>query len=385
MNCRTVHWFQCLFASWIGMLLMGGCQLFGGLRVESVASDATPPGQVAVYVTVSDRDAAPLQLDETNFQLAEDGKALSPDQVQLRLLPRDAAAEHHVLVLVDLSGPIQDKGALSLLSSQLGSFVERLRTQRSVSVYGFDGAPELVSLGRFEASGGTSEAGNPARAGLERVATFKQRDPSSNLNGALVAAIQQLGRTLSDSDKPVRIGSMVVIARGPDLAGRISEGAFLDALHETPYRLYSITVGTKDDQGLAGRIGPDGFARASMFENMEGPLADISRLLENDYSRYYLLSYCSPARSGRRDLAIAVERTDKQGTKQRAETYVDFDATGFASGCDSSRVPTFRAHLHKQKTANGTSTAPAAPATAQPPAEEGAPIAPPPTSGNYAL
>jgi hypothetical protein len=339
-----------------------------------------------VYLTVSDRDEAVLQLDESNFRLAEDGKPLNAEQVQLRLLPRDAVVDHHVLVLVDLSGPIEDKGARSLLSSQLGPFIERLRTQQGVSVYGFDGAPALVPLGQFAKSANPS-APSVSQSGLPGVVDFKQRDPSSNLNGALVAGIQQLSATLVGSTKPVRIGSIVVIARGPDLAGRVKENAMLDALQETPYHLYSVTFGTGDDQGLAERIGPDGHAHARLFENMEESLADISRLLENDYGRYYLLSYCSPARSGRRDLAIQVERTDKQGSSHTADAYVEFDSTGFGSGCDSTAVPRFHPLAPKGNTGPATETAPAAPAVkeAAPTNDEAAPIAAPPPAGNYAL
>ena len=87
-------------------LASSGCM--GGLRVETVATSVQKPSNVAVYVAVSKgpgKDPA-LGLSERSFHVSEDGQALSPEQSQQVLLPRDMAAVHRALLLVDMSGPV---------------------------------------------------------------------------------------------------------------------------------------------------------------------------------------------------------------------------------------------------------------------------------------
>src|SRR5690606_33494724 len=103
------------------------------------------------------------------------GTPLSSEQIGLTLLPRDSVAEHHVLILVDLSGPIEQEGAKALLASQLAPLVERLRAQQSVSLYGFDGSSQLYPIASFDklAAGGASTAVSAAQ--LSKLTEFKQR------------------------------------------------------------------------------------------------------------------------------------------------------------------------------------------------------------------
>ena len=62
---RRFHLFLALTA-W----LVSGCSiLFGGLDVESVASSAAPPSNVAVYLAVSDGKEPVTDLTEQSFHL----------------------------------------------------------------------------------------------------------------------------------------------------------------------------------------------------------------------------------------------------------------------------------------------------------------------------
>ena len=133
--------------------VLWGCQLLGGMKVDPVATSTQKPSNVAVYLSVRDGDEPVYGLSEENFTVSENEQVLDSKQIGLRVLDRNVAAAHHAVVLVDLSGPIEEEGALSLLASQLAPFVERLRDKFSVSVYGFDGADGLVPLGSFSRNG----------------------------------------------------------------------------------------------------------------------------------------------------------------------------------------------------------------------------------------
>src|SRR5690606_14263499 len=98
----------CFFAS--------GCRLLGGLELEPIAVASAPSAQVAVFASVTNGGKAVDGLNESNFEVEEDGIPLDGQQVKLQLLPRDGIVEHHLLVLVDLSGPVEAPGTRALLA-----------------------------------------------------------------------------------------------------------------------------------------------------------------------------------------------------------------------------------------------------------------------------
>lgn len=334
---------RCLWPwGWALMLLwLSGCQLLGGVQVEPLAVSTQLPSQVAVYVSVKDRDESLVALEPQHFKIYEDGTALPSEQVGLTLLSRDLVAEHHVLILVDLSGPIEQQGAKALLASQLAPLVERLRTQQSVSLYGYDGSSQLYPIASFEKLDMANPNAAVTAAQLSKLTEFKQQDPSSNLNGAVITALNQLTATLVQSKKPLQLGSLLVLARSPDLAGRTGADKLDDKLFETPHEVFAVTFGETDHDALAQSIGRSGHAHARLFENMEGALNDIAAQLEANYNRYYLLAYCSPARAGTRALMIEVNAPEPDGGTRTGEAHLEFSADGFTSGCDSSARPLF--------------------------------------------
>ncbi len=327
---------------WALMLLwLSGCQLLGGVKVEPLAVSTQLPSQVAVYVSVKDRDESIVALEPQHFKIYEDGTALPSEQIGLTLLSRDLVAEHHVLILVDLSGPIEQQGAKALLASQLAPLVERLRTQQSVSLYGYDGSSHLYPIASFDKLDMANPNAAVTAAQLSKLTEFKQRDPSSNLNGAVITALNQLTATLVQSKKPLQLGSLLVLARSPDLAGRTSADKLDDKLFETSHEVFAVTFGESDHDALARSLGRSGHAHARIFENMEGALSTIAAQLEANYNRYYLLAYCSPARAGTRALMIEVNAPNPDGGTRNGEAHLEFSADGFASGCDSSAPPSF--------------------------------------------
>ncbi len=377
-----------------------GCQLLGGMQVDSVATSTQKPSNVAVYVSVKDGDEAVYGLSEDNFAVSENDQVLDSKQIGLRLLDRNVAVAHHAVVLVDLSGPSQEAGALSLLASQLAPFLERLRDKYSVSLYGFDGADGLVPLGKFDMLVKGEPAEPVTKESLSTITEFVQRDSSSNLNGAVIAGLNKVNEELTGKSHPIKLGTLIVIARGPDLAGRTKEDKLQAALDDTKHQVFAVTIGTKDDTNLAETLGPAGYSQTTVFENLENSLADVATQVERDHSRYYLLSYCSPARSGERTVMVEVSKFKGDGEKLTGSTDFTFNATGFSSGCDASTVPLFgKAGVALKVPANDAPAEPAAtpledgatPAAADQPAAGAAETSaaeeepvPPPASDTYA-
>lgn len=369
-------------------LLTPACKLFGGLAIEPVAVTSAPSAQVAVFASVTN-DGKPVDnLSVSDFELEEDGNPLDLRQVQLTLLPRDGVVEHHLLILVDMSGPVDDPGTRALLVRQLSAFIARVQAHYSVSLFGFDGSPQLTPLGTYRKLAGASP---PA---LERLSAIPQRDPSSNLHGAMTTGLNQLTANLAQSHAAIGLGTLLVIARGPDLAGRTSRDDLLDSMNNTNHRVLALTTGKWAAADDAEELGPDGHFTATRFENLEVPLAELARNLEEDFGRYYLLSYCSPARAGSRSLLVRVHHQNKDGKPKEAQAYAEFKADGFTGRCNPQAVPRF----HKPRSSGGVTTVapdPTGPTPTVVPADSTAPgsngeaggeeepIAPPPNS-NYA-
>ena len=116
--------------------------------------------------------------------------------------------------------------------------------------------------------------------------------------------------------------------------------------------------------------------------------------------RYYLLSYCSPSRAGKRWVRVDVSFTKLDGSQRTGSIEHDFDATGFTAGCDAKRPPSFavaQAEIDKaaedlaaEAKAREEAAAeaqkkqrPRAPAKAGPPPKTRDEIVPPPENPTY--
>lgn len=370
--------------AWSLLVVLSGCQLLGlgGVEVESVAQTTNKPGQVAVYVSVREGGNPVTLLEAKNFKLTEDETQLDPAQVQLQLLPRDSVAAHQVLVLVDLSGNIDEPGRRALLAKQLAPFVDRLRAKQNVSVYGFDGGEKLYPFGKFDKEEPKPGAKLPELSGL---LAHKQADSSSNLNGALLTAISQLDFELNQRPQPIKLGRLVVIARGPDLAGRTSKERLDERLTQIKHHVFALGVEQEPNTGFSEQIGKDGHIVATSVDNMESQLADLATMVEADFSQYYLLSYCSPARSGQRVLLVEVESPKGDST---GSVEIQFSSDGFGSGCDASKIPRFEGAKAAPASAPPPAPAQDAPAPSEPaepaPAADSSGEVPPPATPAYA-
>lgn len=319
-------------------LWLAGCQLLGGVDVQSIAQTTNKPSQVAVYLAVQEGGRPVTKLEATHFRVSENETVLEPSQVGLQLLPRDSVAAHHVLVLVDMSGNIDEPGRRALLAKQLAPFVDRLRQKQSVSVYGFDGGEKLYPFGKFQKEEAKPGQSLPEFPGL---IAQKQADSSSNLNGAVLTAISQLDFELNSAPQPIKLGRLAVIAHGPDLAGRTSKERLDERLDQIGHHVFALTVEKEPNTGFGEDLGRHGHVMASSVDNMESELAELATLIEEDFGQYYVLSYCSPARSGQRLLLVEVSTPQGDGSESTGNTEVQFSSDGFASGCDASAIPRF--------------------------------------------
>jgi hypothetical protein len=352
-------------AALVALVFGAGCSVFGGVHVETVDVSTQKPSNVALYVSVTDHGEPVTDLDTKNFRIYENGEELASQLSDRMLQSRDAVTAEHVLLLVDLSGsPNADQRAN--YSAAVEAFVRKLTPSVPVSVRAFDGSPTLKPVGDY--ARGTDK---PSAAALGKLGSH---DASRDLNGAVLAGLAELDRVAGADRKPIHLDTLVVFARGPDLAGRTERGKLEDALEQTKHDVIGVGIGA-DTPYL-------GFARGGVIhaENADGlaiAFEEAGSRVAATHAKYYLVAYCSPARAGKRDVRLEVTHTDKDGNEHAGNTEIEIDATGFAPGCHSETTPRFEHpgdadKHHVDARVN------------QSPGSDPDAVVPPPSSGDYA-
>jgi hypothetical protein len=359
------------------LLCAAGCALLRRLDVESVAKSAEPPSNVALYVTVADGKQPLTDLSEENFRIYEDGQLLSPDVTRQMLLAKDSVALHKTLLLVDMS-TATDPAIRRGIARGAAGLVATVRRNQDVTVMAFDGRPEPQKIGEFPKGGAGPDE-------ITELTNFSSTDSSRNLHGAIIKAMQELDARLMTEKKPVRVGSLVVFTTGPDLAGRWSYEGLRTVLDKSSHRVFAIGVGP--DKGFAlSDLGRGGWVRAPSLTAANVAFEEMGLKVNAAYDSHYLLSYCSPARDGRRLLKVEVTHVDSDGNEITGTLHEEFEATSFGPGCDPSTTPRFSgagapAPPSSPPTtapgdASGDAAAPAAPTEPAPP-ESPAPMTEP--------
>ena len=322
---RLLHLSAALILLWVS----SGC-----LKLTLYNAAVMKPSQVALYFSVVDSGGKPApNLTADRFQIYEDGGLISPYESKQTILNPEVAAVHYTLLLVDLSGSITQSGALEQLKPAVQSFADRVSQLQKVAVYGFDGSKELYPLVSFSSGGGG------VRGAADRLTGFKGRDPSTNLNGAVVEGLKVLDRALANDSTPLKFGSLVVFTDGTDRARRVLPGDLdkaLDEAEEEKTALYVIGVGKEINSSELRSIGRTHAFLSQDPAELAKAFDDIAARVEAYTKSFYLLSYCSPARAQEHDLSVKINTEGKSGSLK-----YHFDAKGFGPNCDSNRMPHF--------------------------------------------
>lgn len=337
----------------------------GGLTLTPIKSTQSKPSNVAVYFKVTTSGGDPIGgLAASNFKIYEDGSLVSELESKQTILNPEVAASHYTLLLVDMSGSVSgDQDSVNALVDAANAFTDRVEKQQKVAVFAFDGSPQLHPISAFTSTGG-------AKVGIAELKNFKPSDPSTNLNGAVVAGLQELNRALSQAEHPMRFGTLVVFTDGTDRANRVPRDDMLKAVHDSDHQIFAIGLGTEIKEGEIKDIGKSGTAMATDKTKVVQAFDAIGQKIEAATKSYYLLSYCSPSRAGKHEVRIkaivegdgsvpvsasadasangngasadanASAQTKSTGEKSGSMTQ-DFDATGFGPGCDPNTPPHF--------------------------------------------
>jgi hypothetical protein len=310
-------------------LLVSGCYR---LRLDLVDASVQQPSNVAIYFSMDDRDGEPVSgVGAKEFQIYEDGKLISIYESKQTILNPEVATVRYTLLLLDMSGSVVDSGQIPLIQDAVGQFIAGLGEDEHVAIYAFDGREEIIPIAKF----GTSDSAASRKA--DRLGSWEAKDPSTNLNGAIIKAVEVLDAAKAASDVPLRFGTLVIFTDGTDRAHRASSKEALRAMNASDIDSYIIGLGGEVDQEEMHRLSTSGVLHFTEKEKVVDAFKEMGEKLKARGTRYYLLSYCSPSRAGRHRITIETKVGEDKG-----KLNFEFNAEGFEPDCDPYATPNFK-------------------------------------------
>jgi VWA domain-containing protein len=330
-KCRT----SVLLSLWLALLTLG-CA--GRIQMTLVNSEQRKPNNVWVFFTAQKGEDPIGGLAAERFRIYEDDALVSPFESRQVIQNPEVAAVMYTLLLLDVSGSITESGQIEPLVDAAEMFIERVGKTQKVAVYAFDGADKIHPIVPF------TEAEQALKGGLEGLRSYKPRDPSTNLNGAVVQGLARLKLDLSRDRRPLKFGTLVVFSDGADRAARVSRDsmrAAIDDPADARLELFAIGIGDESEleQAHLSEIGRDGTEQGADRSKVKPAFDRIAAKIESHSKRFYLLSYCTPARDG--EHVVRIELADEKLGKGALE--YRFQAAGFGPppACDPERLPAF--------------------------------------------
>ncbi len=308
----------------LAMVFLSGC---AGLAPRLVDASVQKPSNVAVYFTVDTRDGEPVPgLTAEQFHIYEDGKLVSVHESKQTILNPEIAAKHYTLLLVDMSGSVAKSGQLPALQEAVSAFTSKVGQYQETAVYAFDGRPDIFKLRDFA----------PGAANVN-LAGFSTQDPSTNLNGAAIKAMEVLNNHLDKSSVPLRFGTLVVFTDGTDHASRATKDQLMGWVNAVGFEIFVIGVGAEVNEVELRDLGRSGTALSRNPAEVGAQFEKVASRIEGFSKRFYLLSYCSPARAGEHELTVQPFLPDGRS----GDIKYRFNANGFGPNCDPNKKPAF--------------------------------------------
>lgn len=316
-----------VIAAWLVCGISTGCA--SSLRLTLLAAASRPPSDVALYVDVADAHGkAVVGLTASDFRIYEDGVLVSSEGAGSLLADPAQVAEHYTLLLIEISSSVVINDQVGAIRTAVQEWLAQVGMYQRVAVYAFDGGKALQEIVPFR------DGPPDRRRALEALRRVEVRDPSTNLNGAVLQGLGELGRALRRAEVPLRFGSLVVLTEGADRANRISQRQMLDAVEAAPYRVFTLGIGRDLDDSMLSRVGKNGYVRVEESSAARAAFRELGDQIVRASRRQYLLRHCASARGGKHKLTVEL-----QTPQGRGQLHYTLDASGFTGPCDPKGPP----------------------------------------------
>lgn len=260
------------------------------VHLEKLNFEATLPSIISLLFKTTDRYGnAVAGLSTSDFQLLEDGEAVSPTETSLSIVPHEELPfSLKTVIMIDISSSIlptdlaQIKSAVrSLLIDDNGN--STLLPQQQIALYTFNDT--VVKLKDFSTNLSSI------------VSTIDQIQPAiaitpTNLYGAIIEGTSQWTDSFDLSQ--ITQGNLIVITDGEDTAARHD---YQEALTSTQQKsVYTLGVGDQIASDVLESLGTSGYYPLTNFEELGNTLLNINNQVKDTANSFYYLHYASPKR-----------------------------------------------------------------------------------------
>ena len=305
-----------------------GPKTCSGLTLTQLDQAVAPPANVAALVRVTHCDGKPLEtrIQPENFTLSEDGFALSTYEALREIRPTQREISEITAIVLDLSGSVHRSGLKEKMVEGTRRLIGQLGENRRIAIYGFDGRPDLIPYANF------SDDPDVWEEALSRILEAELVDDSTNLNGAVVNALEILDTAVDAEVRnvtQVTHGTLVLFTDGTDRAGRVRGYTARMAVQHSGHSTFTIGVGAEIDAAILQELGNTGHMLVDDPEQISDAFEQLGRDVAARALQDYVVSYCSPSRSGVHELTISARLEDQTG-----QTKIKFHSDNFGAGCD---------------------------------------------------
>jgi hypothetical protein len=360
---RPLHNRSLFIAAAVSLALAPGC---GGPESSEGAAQSRclklrPQGDVAVsrparislLFTVDTCAGEPVPgLTVGDFELSENGSAISPYESRMALVPRAQQHRTYTALLLDMSGSILHSGAWPSLRTAVEQFVDEVLVDagdgHQVALLTFDGRAQptewvgytsdrlelLAALDALEVRECTTSAQCAALPDRATCAAWRCVDDSTNLYGATAAGAQHVAQAVAAEGPAFRQGALVIFTDGTDQAARATRDDAESALRAADLHAFTVGLGGEVDEAALRALGRSGHFAAGQPDQLGAAFAQVAHRLTALAGRFYALDYCSPKRRGRHALELRARWTPPDGEPLQGTLEARFDADGFGPGCD---------------------------------------------------
>ncbi len=260
------------------------------VHLEKLNFEASLPSVISLLFKTTDQYGnAVAGLSTSDFQLLEDGEAVSPTETSLSIVPHEELPfSLKTVIMIDVSSSIlpsdleQIKAAVrSLLIDDSGN--STLLPQQQIALYTFNDT--VVKLKDFSTN-------LPSI-----ISTIDQILPAiaitpTNLYGAIIEGTSQWSDSFDLSQ--ITQGNLIVITDGADTAARHT---YQEALASTKAKsVYTLGVGDEIASDVLESLATSGYYPLTNFEELGNTLLSINNQVKDTANSFYYLHYASPKR-----------------------------------------------------------------------------------------
>jgi VWFA-related protein len=300
------------------------------LRLES--REVRKPANVSVLFQVRTSAGKPVPgLAVEDFTIFENDEPISAFEAVRAIVPKPGKFVARTMLVLDLSGSVLNASSLPALKEAARAFVTSTlpvsaTNEAEVGIWWFDGAADLHSLSPF-----TNNRAN-LLAAIDKIAPGISNDVSTNLNGAVIHAVEMAAdRGREDERRDVISANAVVIfTDGTDRAARRTAQEAVETVNrlKEEVSIYTIGLGNEVNETSLKSIGVNGFVSARDVSELMSAFNSVGSNIRDEANSYYLLEYCSPKRAGDNTVKIQAARGSLSGSLATS-----FSAAGFGGGC----------------------------------------------------